>query len=110
MVSAPKIFQAVCRDKLFPYIDYFATGYGKNDEPRKGYLLTLAICCAVILIGKQYLAQRSDQQSVWNLTCWLVGDLNAIAPVISNFFLCGYALTNFACFDNSFAESPGGSD
>ncbi|KAH7713642.1 CRE-NKCC-1 protein [Aphelenchoides avenae] len=52
MVSAPKIFQAVCRDKLFPYIDYFATGYGKNDEPRKGYFLTLAIVCAVILIGK----------------------------------------------------------
>nr|CAD2178707.1 unnamed protein product [Meloidogyne enterolobii] len=30
-----------------------------------------------------------------------------IAPLISNFFLCSYALINYACFDNSFAHSPG---
>lgn len=36
-----------------------------------------------------------------------VGDLNAIAPLISNFFLMSYALVNYSCFDASLAKSPG---
>ncbi|KAJ1374249.1 hypothetical protein KIN20_036898 [Parelaphostrongylus tenuis] len=85
LVSAPKVFQAVCKDRLFPKIGYFAKGYGKNEEPRRAYLLTFIIAMAMIAIG----------------------DLNAIAPIISNFFLASYALINYACFDASFADSPG---
>ena len=85
LVSAPKIFQAVCKDRLFPYITFFAKGSGKDEEPRRAYILGFAISMIMILIG----------------------DLNAIAPIISNFFLCSYALINYACFDNSFADSPG---
>uniref|UniRef100_A0A914XYB5 Uncharacterized protein n=1 Tax=Panagrolaimus superbus TaxID=310955 RepID=A0A914XYB5_9BILA len=85
LVSAPKIFQAVCKDRLFPYITAFAKGSGKDEEPRRAYLLGFGISMIMILIG----------------------DLNAIAPIISNFFLCSYALINYACFDNSFADSPG---
>ena len=85
LVSGPKIFQAISKDKLFPYISYFATGYGKNLEPRKAYILCFVIACSVIVIG----------------------NLNLIAPIISNFYLCTYALINFACFDTSFAKSPG---
>lgn len=29
LVGAPKIFQAVCQDKIFPKIKYFAVGHGK---------------------------------------------------------------------------------
>lgn len=85
LVSAPKIFQAVCKDRLFPYITAFGKGSGKDEEPRRAYLLGFGISMIMILIG----------------------DLNAIAPIISNFFLCSYALINYACFDNSFADSPG---
>lgn len=85
LVSAPKIFQAVCKDRLFPYITYFAQGSGKDEEPRRAYVLAFFLALLIVLVG----------------------DLNAIAPIISNFFLCSYALINYACFDNSFAHSPG---
>ena len=85
LVSAPKVFQAVCKDKLYPKIGYFAKGFGMNEEPRRAYFLAFVICLAMVGIG----------------------DLNAIAPIISNFFLASYALINYACFDQSFADSPG---
>ena len=52
-VSAPKIFQALCRDKLFPNLHFFAKGYGKNQEPLRAYALTFIIALAFILIGKR---------------------------------------------------------
>ncbi|CAG2116137.1 unnamed protein product, partial [Medioppia subpectinata] len=85
LVSAPKVFQALCKDKLFPYIEYFGKGFGKNNEPRRGYMLAFIIA----------------------LLCCVIGDLNAIAPIISNFFLAAYCLINFSCFHASFAKSPG---
>ena len=50
-VSAPKVFQALCQDRLFPFIHVFAKGYGKNNEPLRAYALTFVIALACILIG-----------------------------------------------------------
>lgn len=55
LVSAPKVFQALCKDKLYPGIKWFARGYGQNNEPVRGYVLTFFIAIAFILIGKKYL-------------------------------------------------------
>ncbi|XP_023217503.1 solute carrier family 12 member 2-like [Centruroides sculpturatus] len=85
LVSAPKVFQALCKDNLFPHIHIFAKGYGKNAEPRRAYLLAFVIA----------------------LACIAIGQLNEIAPIISNFFLAAYCLINFSCFHASFARSPG---
>uniref|UniRef100_A0A4W4FNR4 Solute carrier family 12 member 10, tandem duplicate 1 n=1 Tax=Electrophorus electricus TaxID=8005 RepID=A0A4W4FNR4_ELEEL len=85
LVSAPKVFQCLCRDNIYPYIDFFAKGYGKNNEPLRAYILTYFIALAFILIAQ----------------------LNVIAPLISNFFLCSYALINFSCFHASITNSPG---
>lgn len=84
-VGAPKTFQAVCKDKIFPRTDFFAVGHGPGNEPRRGYILTFFVAAAFIAIG----------------------DLNAIAPIISNFFLIVYALINYATFAASFGRSPG---
>ncbi|XP_028559449.2 solute carrier family 12 member 3-like [Podarcis muralis] len=85
LVSAPKVFQCLCQDNLYPLIGFFAKGYGKNNEPLRAYALTFLIAVAFILIA----------------------DLNTIAPVISNFFLCSYALINFSCFHATITNSPG---
>ncbi|KAJ1083354.1 hypothetical protein NDU88_003513 [Pleurodeles waltl] len=85
LVSAPKVFQCLCKDNLYPIIGFFGKGYGKNNEPIRGYLLTFLIAIAFILIA----------------------ELNTIAPIISNFFLCSYALINFSCFHASITNSPG---
>uniref|UniRef100_A0A670Z5R0 Solute carrier family 12 member 1 n=1 Tax=Pseudonaja textilis TaxID=8673 RepID=A0A670Z5R0_PSETE len=85
LVSAPKVFQALCKDNIYRALHFFAKGYGKNNEPIRGYILTFFIALGFILIAK----------------------LNTIAPIISNFFLASYALINFSCFHASYAKSPG---
>ncbi|XP_075064081.1 solute carrier family 12 member 1 [Mixophyes fleayi] len=85
LVSAPKVFQALCKDNIYKALHFFAKGQGKNNEPIRGYVLTFVIAVAFILIA----------------------ELNTIAPIISNFFLASYALINFSCFHASYAKSPG---
>ncbi|KAL5275699.1 SLC12A1 family protein [Megaselia abdita] len=85
LVSAPKVFQALCKDELYPKIIWFAKGYGKNNEPVRGYVLTFFIAIAFILVG----------------------ELNLIAPLISNFFLAAYMLINFSTFHASLAKPVG---
>ncbi|XP_047240996.1 solute carrier family 12 member 3-like [Girardinichthys multiradiatus] len=85
LVSAPKIFQRLCKDKIYPYIEFFEKGYGKNNEPLRAYLLCYIIAMAFILIA----------------------ELNTIAGLISNFFLCSYCLINLSCFHATITNSPG---
>ncbi|XP_075467778.1 solute carrier family 12 member 2-like isoform X2 [Ascaphus truei] len=85
LVSAPKVFQALCKDNIYTGLQFFAVGYGKNNEPLRGYILTFCIALCFTLIA----------------------ELNTIAPIISNFFLASYALINFSCFHASLAKSPG---
>eukprot|EP00066_Takifugu_rubripes_P004057 XP_003967138.1 PREDICTED: solute carrier family 12 member 3 [Takifugu rubripes] len=85
LVSAPKVFQCLCKDKLYPFIGFFGKGYGRNNEPIRSYILAYFIAACFILIA----------------------ELNTIAPIISNFFLCSYSLINFSCFHASITNSPG---
>jgi hypothetical protein len=44
--------KALCADRLFPFIHYFAKGHGRTNDPFRAYFLTLFIACSVILIGE----------------------------------------------------------
>uniref|UniRef100_A0A3B3BV68 Solute carrier family 12 member 3 n=1 Tax=Oryzias melastigma TaxID=30732 RepID=A0A3B3BV68_ORYME len=69
-------FQALCKDNIYSALHFFAKGHGKNNEPIRGYVLTFIISVAFILIG----------------------NLNTIAPIISNFFLASYKNIKFHCY------------
>lgn len=51
LVAGPKVFQALCRDNIFPYISFFGKGYGTGDDPRRAGVLCLIVAAALLLIG-----------------------------------------------------------
>ena len=83
-MGAPRILQALARDKIFPLLNPFAKGVGPTANPRRGVLLSLAIAAATVALG----------------------DLNVIAPIVSMFFLISYGLLNYATYFEARANSP----
>ncbi len=83
-MGAPRILQALARDRVFPPLTFFAQGHGAADNPRRGVLLTLAIAL---------------------LFC-AAGGVDFIAPVVSMFFLISYGLLNYATALEARANSP----
>lgn len=84
MMGAPRILQAFARDGLFRRLKWFGRGSGRAAEPRRAIVLTFLVAQAGILAG----------------------DLDAIAPVITMFFLMTYGAVNLACFYESIARNP----
>ncbi|XP_072384867.1 bumetanide-sensitive sodium-(potassium)-chloride cotransporter isoform X2 [Diabrotica undecimpunctata] len=76
LLSVPRLIQALGIDRIYPGLIFFSKGYGKHGEPYRGYILTFVVSVAFLLIA----------------------ELNAIAPLISNFYLASYALINFCTF------------
>jgi K-Cl cotransporter len=85
LVGAPRVLQAVGRDKIYPKIEFFAKGHGANNDPFRGYILVFVIAFGCLMIGK----------------------LNTIGSLASNFFLAAYALMNLSVFHSSMTKSPG---
>ncbi|XP_058790689.1 bumetanide-sensitive sodium-(potassium)-chloride cotransporter [Phymastichus coffea] len=76
LLSVPRLIQALGQDRIYPGLIYFSKGYGKSGEPYRGYVLTFFVAALFLLIA----------------------NLNAVAPLISNFYLASYALINFCTF------------
>jgi hypothetical protein len=76
-------FQSLASDKLLPFTVWFAKGYGKLNDPRRGYVLTFIIALAFIAIA----------------------DFDIIAGVISNCYLSSWALVNISCFHSAYVSS-----
>ena len=85
MLGAPRVLQAVVRDGVLPGLfNPLGNGHGREDEPRNGTLITMAIAIAAVCIG----------------------DLNLIAPILSMFFLTTYLVLNVAAGLEGFLQSP----
>jgi len=84
MMGAPRILQALARDNIFPRLRIFGRGSGSANEPRIAIFLTFLIAETAILLG----------------------DLNAIAPIITMFFMITYGMINLATFYESITKNP----
>jgi len=84
LLGAPRILQALSRDGVFTSLRFFARGHGATGNPRRAVLLTGAITVVTIALGS----------------------LNAIAALVSMFFLISYGLLNYATYVEATAASP----
>ena len=90
-LGAPRVLQAVARDKIVPPLNFFSRGSKRGDEPHRALWLTLLITLVIIF--------------------WAGGDLegaafNSLAAVVTMFFLYTYGMGNLAAFIESFAQNP----
>ena len=83
-LGAPRILQSLAGDRIFPFLNPFAKGFGPSENPRRGVLLSAGIAYATIILGQ----------------------LNLIAGVVSMFFLISYGLLNYATYYEARAASP----
>lgn len=90
-MGAPRVLQALARDRLFPGLSPFGRGTAKGDEPREALWLTLAITAAVIVP-----ASGEDARASFDM----------VATIVTMFFLCTYGMINLAAFVESFGRNP----
>jgi len=84
-LGAPRILQRLAQDRVLPRIEPFAVGAGPAENPRRA--LGLSAIVALVMIA--------------------AGDINAIAPIISMFFLVTYGIINYATYFEIKAGSTG---
>jgi len=84
MMGAPRILQAFARDNVFRGLRVLGRGSGPSAEPRVAIVLTAIVSQAAILLG----------------------DLNAVAPIITMFFMVTYGALNLACFYEGYSRNP----
>ncbi|MEO1286915.1 MAG: amino acid permease [Chloroflexota bacterium] len=82
VLAAPRTLQAIANDDVVPR--WIASNLGSKTEPRMAVLITGIIALAVI---------------------W-AGDLNAVAPIISMFFLNTYGMVNLTSAIEKLVDNP----
>jgi len=75
-LGAPRVLQRLGEDRVLPRLEAFAVGAGPANNPRRALVVCVVIALATVAAG----------------------DLNAIAPIISMFFLATYGLINYATY------------
>jgi amino acid transporter len=90
-LGAPRVLQAVARDHVIPPLSPFARGTARGNEPHRALWLTLGLTVMIII----WAARDSSGDA-----------FNALAAVVTMFFLYTYGMVNLAAFVESFAENP----
>ena len=75
-LGGPRVLQRLGEDRVLPRLEIFAVGAGVLNNPRRA--LGLSVIIALITVA--------------------AGDINAISPVISMFFLATYGVINYATY------------
>jgi len=90
-LGAPRVLQAVSRDRILQFLHFFAKGSKKGDEPQRALILTYIITVAVLLWAGNEAGGAA---------------LNGVAAIITMFFLYSYGMINLAAFIEDFGGNP----
>lgn len=90
LVGSPRILQALSRDRLYTFLSPFAKGAKKGDEPRRALWLTFFITIVTLILATQFSKNA----------------LNAVAAILTMFFLASYGTVNMSAFVESFGRNP----
>ena len=91
ILGAPRVLQALARDRTLKVINPFAAGVGIANEPRRALVVTVVISAITLLLTAR---QKGG------------GGLNLVASVVTMVFLYTYGMTNLAAFVESFGANP----
>ncbi len=90
LLGAPRVLQAFAADNIFSFLNIFAKGRGKNNDPATAMFLTLAISVCVI-----FWSTRGQGNA-----------LDSVAELVTMFMLCTYAIINISAAVEHFAANP----
>eukprot|EP00730_Choanoeca_flexa_P004114 TRINITY_DN11602_c0_g2_i1.p1 TRINITY_DN11602_c0_g2~~TRINITY_DN11602_c0_g2_i1.p1 ORF type:complete len:1030 (+),score=286.13 TRINITY_DN11602_c0_g2_i1:32-3091(+) len=83
LTGAPRLLQAIAQDNILPFLTYFGKA-SASGEPTRALILTLMISEIGVIIAS----------------------LDAVAPLVTQFFLLCYGFVNLACSVQSLLKSP----
>lgn len=85
ILGAPRILQALARDRILPkWLHWLGRGDGNDDSPRLGTIFTMCLAVGAVFLG----------------------DLNVIAPILTMFFLTTYGVLNITAGIEKLLKSP----
>lgn len=90
-LAAPRVLQAIARDKLLSPLNPFAKGSLRGDEPRRALIITYLMTVVVL-----WFATESGSAAAFN----------QVAALVTMFFLCTYLIINAAAFVEAFGRNP----